>query len=261
MRHERRSTLALLGLVVAVLLGVAADLGTKAWAIENLSGRRITPMVTEVCEPSEAGFMQMDRIRQPPLVLVDGFFELRYAENCGAAFGFMNTWSTLAKRVIFIPVALGAVLVLGFLYVSGRGGRFLMAAVPLIISGAIGNFVDRIRFGYVVDFIRFYGDSPSWLEWALGPRWEYPTFNVADIAISLGVAFLLIDGWLEGRRERRAAAAAPSAPEVEAAPEGADAPAADEASLAAEAPLAPAPAEGGEEPGPELVGREGTGAA
>jgi signal peptidase II len=273
MRHERRSTLALIGLVVAVILGVAADLGTKAWAIENLSGRRITPMVTEVCEPGETGFMQMDRVRQPPIVFVDGFFELRYAENCGAAFGFMNTWSSVAKRVVFIPVALGAVLVLGFLYVSGRGGRFLMAAVPLIIAGAIGNFVDRLRFGYVVDFIRFFGESPHWLEWALGPRWEYPTFNVADIEITLGVAFLLIDGWLEGRRERHAAAALAPASDHEAG----EAPVLDgetEASAEAEAIATPTEAlegragatptqstTGDTHDEPDLVGREGTGTA
>jgi signal peptidase II len=207
LRHHRRSNLALVGLVVAVLLGVAADLGTKAWAIDNLSGRRLSPVTTEVCVPGETGFMQMDRVRQPPIILIDGFFELRYAENCGAAFGFMNTWSSTAKRLIFIPVALGAVLVLGFMFVAGRGGRFLAMAVPLVISGAIGNFVDRVRYGYVVDFIRFYGETPRPLEWLLGPRWEYPTFNIADVAITLGVAFLLIDGWLEGRRERREALA------------------------------------------------------
>jgi signal peptidase II len=272
-RYERRSTLAIVGLLVAVLLGVVADLATKAWAIDNLSGRRITPPAGEVCVPSESGFLQMDRVRQPPVVLVDGFFELRYAENCGAAFGFMNTWSSMAKRLVFIPVALGAVLVLGFMYVTGRGGRFLMAAVPLIIAGAIGNFVDRVRYGYVVDFIRFFGDSPGWLEWALGPRWEYPTFNVADIEITLGVAFLLVDGWLEGRRERlaaaRVAAIAPSAPEdgepsaSDEAPEGGDAgdeiddAAAPEALAAAtEAPAVEAPATEADDV--ELLGGEGT---
>jgi signal peptidase II len=204
---ERRSPLAIALLLFAVAAGVAADLGTKEWAIQNLAGERLTPRVGEICVPGPTGYMPMDRVRRPPVVIVPGLFEMRYAENCGAAFGVMNTWSPLAKRLVFFPVALGAVLVLGTMFVRGRGGRFLAFAVPLIISGAIGNFVDRLRYGYVVDFIRFYGETPEALRPLLGNTWEYPTFNVADIAITLGVAFLLIDGWLEGKREREAEAA------------------------------------------------------
>lgn len=201
---ERRSPLAIALLLLAVGVGIAADLGSKQWAVENLAGDRLASLAGEICVPGPSGYMPMDRARREPTVIVPGFFELRYAENCGAAFGVMNTWSPTAKRLVFFPVALGAVIVLGLLFVRGRGGPFLAGAVPLIIAGAIGNFVDRLRFGYVVDFIRFYGETPEALQFLLGPHWEYPTFNVADIEITVGVAFLLIDGWLEGRRERQA---------------------------------------------------------
>jgi signal peptidase II len=65
--------------------------------------------------------------------------------------------------------------------------------VPLIVSGALGNLFDRVRYGYVVDFIRFHWRG----------EWDYPTFNVADVGISVGVALLIIDGFLEGRAEKR----------------------------------------------------------
>ncbi len=230
---ERRSPLAIALLLLAVVVGVAADLGSKQWAIRTLAGERISPRLGEICVPGPSGYMPMDRVRRAPVVIIPGFFEMRYAENCGAAFGVMNTWSPNAKRLVFFPVALGAVLVLGWMFVRGRGGRFLASAVPLIIAGAIGNFVDRLRFGYVVDFIRFYGETPEALQNWIGARWEYPTFNVADIEITFGVAFLLIDGWLEGRREQRAEeeakrlraqAAATDAPAGESALSGATAP-------------------------------------
>ncbi len=206
--EPRRGPLAIAAMVVAVVLSIAADLGTKEWAIRNLSSEVLTPRTTEICEVSAMGHKVDHRRQRPPIVIVPDFFELRYAENCGAAFGVMRNWSPLAKRLVFFPVAIGAVIVLGLMFVRGRGGRFLACAVPLIIAGAIGNFVDRLRFGYVVDFIRFYGETPEALRGLLGPYWEYPTFNVADVQIFVGVVFLLIDGWLEGRRERAAEEAA-----------------------------------------------------
>jgi signal peptidase II len=197
-----------LALATTVLL-VAADLLSKGWAIENLSAEILTPRTLEVCERDALGRMEPGRRQTEPYVIVPGFFELRYAENCGAAFGIMRNWPKPVKASIFFVVALGALGVLGFLFLRGRGGPFLAAAVPLILSGAIGNLVDRIRFGFVVDFIRFYGEMPDALRTSpeVPPYWEYPTFNIADVAISVGVVFLLIDSFTEGRRERKAAEA------------------------------------------------------
>ncbi|MBW2188182.1 MAG: signal peptidase II [Deltaproteobacteria bacterium] len=80
------------------------------------------------------------------------------------------------------------------MFVTGRGGTLFAISVPLIISGAAGNFVDRVRLGYVVDFIRFH----------LNDRWAYPTFNAADAWITIGVVLILIEGFIDGRREKRA---------------------------------------------------------
>lgn len=181
--------------LVAGLL-TALDLGTKAWAVDNLSRERFGDRPA-VCVPDSAGYIATVRVPTRPKVVVENFLELRYAENCGAAFGFLNDTVSIWKKVLFFGAALGAVVALLYSFREGRGGRWFVIAVPAIISGAIGNFADRIRLGYVVDFVRFYYRA-----------WEYPTFNVADVAISVGVVALLIDGIIEERNERRRIAAA-----------------------------------------------------
>lgn len=205
--NPRRGKVVYLALAAMALL-VAADLLTKQWAIDNLSAEILRPRTLEICERDAMGQMEPGRRQTSPYVIIDGFFELRYAENCGAAFGIMRTWPKPVKSTLFIVVALAAFGILGSMFLRGQGGRFLAVSVPLILSGAIGNLVDRIRFGYVVDFIRFYGEMPDSLQGAFNtaPYWEYPTFNIADVAISVGVIFLLIDSFTEGSREKKAAA-------------------------------------------------------
>ncbi|MEY4575821.1 MAG: hypothetical protein RL701_524, partial [Pseudomonadota bacterium] len=91
-------------------------------------------------------------------------------------------WLRLA---IFAPAAAAAVLGLLWLYFTGYGGALFGVSVPLIASGALGNLVDRFRFGYVVDFIRFH----------LQESFVWPTFNIADATITVGVALVLIEGF------------------------------------------------------------------
>lgn len=180
-------------IATAVLAGV--DLGTKHWALDRLS-QPAAHGSDPVCEPDEYGHIRQQRTQRPPVVLVDRYLEFRYAENCGAAFGFMRDMPSLVRKGVFYLAAVGAVVLLLWMFATGRGGTLFAWSVPLIVGGAIGNFVDRVRFGYVVDFIRFH----------LNDRWAYPTFNVADAWITIGVAFILIDGFVEGRRERERAA-------------------------------------------------------
>ena len=83
-----------------------------------------------------------------------------------------------------IAVANSAAILL-WLFATGRGGTWFAWSVPLVISGALGNLIDRMRYGYVVDFIH----------WHWKDSFDYPTFNVADITITIGVVLLLIDGF------------------------------------------------------------------
>ncbi len=177
--------------LLAIVVLTGADLLSKQWALDKLS--EPSPLATEpVCEPNATGRVDPQRRQLAPVVLVDGYLEFRYAENCGAAFGFMRDMPSLVRKSVFYLAASGAVVLLLFMFASGRGGPLFAWSVPLIVAGALGNLVDRVNLGYVVDFVRFH----------LNDRWAYPTFNLADAFISVGVGLILIDGFFEGRRER-----------------------------------------------------------
>lgn len=194
-RNSRSAQVVGLCLVAASVLTVI-DLGSKHWALERLS-QPSTLGSNPVCEPDDYGRVVPQRAQRPPVVLIDGYLEFRYAENCGAAFGFMRDMPSAVRKGVFYVAAGGAVMLLLWMFVTGRGGMLFAISVPLIVSGAIGNFIDRIRYGYVVDFVRFH----------LNDRWAYPTFNVADAWITIGVALILIEGFLDGRKEKQTKAA------------------------------------------------------
>ena len=188
----------------------AIDLWSKDWALANLSTEPL--VASPVCEANEQGYTYPQRSASTPIPVIEGSLEFHYAENCGAAFGMLRNASSFVRHGVFGIAAIVASVVLFWMFWTGRGGTPFALAVPFIVSGAIGNLADRVRFGYVVDFIRFYWTDP--LPW-LGTQW--PTFNVADITISIGVGLLLIDGYQEGKRERAAAKAAKALEEAAAA--------------------------------------------
>ena len=166
----------------ALLLYTVADLASKEWALDALSRAR-TGNQPAVCQPDAQGYMDIQRLPTPPKVFIEGILDLHYAENCGAAFGLLRSAPGWLRALVFGLAAIGASVVLIVMFVRGAGGKPFAAAVPLILSGAIGNLSDRVRHGFVVDFIQ------------VNPRlFDYPTFNVADIAITIGVGLLLIDG-------------------------------------------------------------------
>ena len=109
-------------------------------------------------------------------------FNLRVAGNKGAAWGLFRDLPETWRVPFFVAIAVVAVVVIVLFYRGARGQKVLSVALTLILGGALGNLTDRVRLGYVVDFIdSYYG------------AWHWPTFNVADIAISVGVGLLLVD--------------------------------------------------------------------
>ena len=198
--YQRRSNQAIAACVVASIALIALDLGTKTWAEGALSAPRTGDQPT-VCEADEDGYIRYQRARRPPIVVIEDVFEFEYAENCGAAFGLLRSAPTPVRIGVFGPAALFATAILLWLFATGRGGTWFAWSVPLVISGALGNLIDRMRYGYVVDFIH----------WHWKDSFDYPTFNVADIAISIGVVMLLIDGF---KRDDTKAAKPPSSPKA-----------------------------------------------
>jgi signal peptidase II len=172
---------------VATIALVAADLITKEWAEENLS----VPYQGQhppVCAADEQGYIAMQRLRTEPVDVIDEHLQFRYAENCGAAFGMFREMSPIVRKAVFGTAAIAASIALFVMFVRGRGGALFAWSVPMIVSGALGNLVDRVRYGYVVDFIRAYNLPLPFLD-------EWPTFNIADCGITVGVALLVLDGF------------------------------------------------------------------
>jgi signal peptidase II len=114
------------------------------------------------------------------------FFNLVLTYNRGISFGILSEGGVLNALVLSV-VAVAIVVVLLF-WLSRVVSPLLAVAIGLIIGGAIGNVIDRIRLGAVVDFLDFH----------VGP-WHWPAFNLADSAICIGVAAMLLDGLLRRR--------------------------------------------------------------
>ncbi len=127
------------------------------------------------------------------VTVLENFFHITYLRNRGAAFGIL---ANHAVRVpFFISVTVLAVCgILWYLHRVSDRQRLLQVSLSLIFAGALGNLIDRIRFGEVIDFLDFH-----WY------RHHWPAFNVADSAITVGVTLMLLDLFLEERRKKTSA--------------------------------------------------------
>lgn len=114
--------------------------------------------------------------------IIPGFFNLVHILNKGAAFGFLNRADISWQTYFFIAAsALAIVLIIHLLRTVNRQDYYLFTGLGLILGGALGNLIDRIRIGKVIDFLDFYIKQYHW-----------PAFNVADIAIFCGTMCLII---------------------------------------------------------------------
>lgn len=124
---------------------------------------------------------------------VTGFFNLVLTHNQGAAFSFLANaggW----QRGFFIVIALVAIVVISVLLARHAGQTLFCVALALILGGAIGNVVDRVALGYVVDFLDFHLAG-----------WHWPAFNLADSAITVGAVLLIADSFRRDTRRDRTA--------------------------------------------------------
>ena len=115
------------------------------------------------------------------IIVVENFFNITHILNPGGAFGFFASGSLEVRRFIFLFLSsVVALFVLWFYKRCAADFIFLSYGLALIFGGAIGNLIDRFRYGKVVDFLDFYIDSAHW-----------PAFNIADSAISIGMGILI----------------------------------------------------------------------
>lgn len=144
-------------LLAVTLLVVGLDQASKAWILSTLDIGEFFPVI-------------------------DGLFNIAHVRNPGAAFGFLAGASPAFRAVFFGAVTVAAILlILYYLRQTRTDDLPLVFSLSLILAGAVGNLIDRIRFGEVVDFLDVY----------LGPH-HWPAFNVADAAISIGAAILML---------------------------------------------------------------------
>ncbi len=128
-----------------------------------------------------------------PKVVVQGFFDLRYAENPGVAFSMLQDLP--GGRILLTLLAVVAlVVVVAYLRKTPAEATRVHIALGLVGGGAIGNLIDRVMYGKVTDFI----------VWKKGIH-EWPAFNVADAALCVGVGLILLD-WIIASRSERATA-------------------------------------------------------
>lgn len=153
--------------LAAAALIYVVDQMTKAWAVRRL---RLGDTVQ----------------------VIEGFLHFGYAENPGIAFGQLQEGGEFGRWMLSGLAVLAAVGVLAYFFRTKRGDDRVLGACALLLAGIAGNLTDRLRLGYVVDFIEVHLGSFQW-----------PTFNVADAAICVGAGLLALDIILEGRREGR----------------------------------------------------------
>ena len=138
------------------------------------------------------GAIQSSFYHGESITVIDGFFNLTYVRNPGAAFGMgANAHDTL-RAIFFLALPVIACFwLLWLIWTTRKTSALLCTAYSLIFAGAVGNLIDRFSLNYVVDFLDFYwGQS------------HFPAFNVADSAISIAAGLIIIDFFIQMKKEK-----------------------------------------------------------
>lgn len=153
-----------------------------------ITGFGLAAMVIIMDQLSKAWVLYGIKLREQGHIEISKFFDLTFVWNRGVSFGLFQA-DSMFGRIALSLFAFGVVVMLT-IWLARTQGRVLSIALGLIIGGALGNLIDRIRFGKVVDFLDFSGMHFPWV------------FNVADAAINVGVFLILLDAFvLDGRRK------------------------------------------------------------
>jgi signal peptidase II len=124
--------------------------------------------------------------------VIRGFLDFAYAENPGIAFGQLQGGGWWGRWALAALASAALVAVLTYFFRTPRADDRVLGACALLLAGIAGNLTDRVRLGYVIDFILLHAGDYHW-----------PTFNVADASICVGAGLLILDLILEGREQKR----------------------------------------------------------
>jgi len=123
--------------------------------------------------------------------VIPNFLNFAYAQNTGVAFSFLDNQGDAGRWGLSAVAGIAAVLVLYYFWRVPRSHDRLLGALALLLAGILGNVTDRLRLGFVIDFIDVQFGN-----------WHYPTFNVADMAICIGAGLLILDMFLSKKPEK-----------------------------------------------------------
>jgi signal peptidase II len=127
--------------------------------------------------------------------VIPGYFNITYVRNFGAAFGFLADSHPQFRELFFLAMPPAALIIILLILRSvPDNDKLQIVALSSVFGGAVGNYIDRLRFRYVIDFLDFH----------LQEKYTWPAFNIADMAIVCGVIGLLILMFLEERRMKKA---------------------------------------------------------
>ncbi len=177
-------------------LFVLADQWTKFLAVERLTSVFERSGEVTLAEKVRGFYSHrhLETLATGPYTVWAPAWRMIYVENPGAAWGLFRGFSGSVRNGFFTIVSLAAVaFILGYYRKLRDDQRYYQVALAMLLSGAVGNFIDRLARRYVIDFIDWYAGS-----------WHWPTFNVADSLIVMGVAALVLH---PGQRKALGAAA------------------------------------------------------
>ncbi|HSN92797.1 MAG TPA: signal peptidase II [Anaeromyxobacteraceae bacterium] len=175
--------------LLAVLFGtlILADQWTKFLAVERLTYAFDRAGDVTLAEKLRGfyAYRHLEQLAKPPHYVYRPLWRMSYVENPGAAWGLFRNLPAGFRNVLFGVISVAAAAFIFHTYRRARTDqRFLQVALAFVLTGAMGNFVDRVARRYVIDFVEWY--------WWNRPDIRWPTFNVADSLIVVGVAMLLV---------------------------------------------------------------------
>ena len=147
-------------------------------------------LVTLVLDQATKFHVILDLMNPPQTIPVTSFFNFILAWNTGVSFSLFNSYGDSGTYALLAVAGIISMIFLVWLWRSEN--RWLSAGLGMVIGGAIGNIIDRVRYGAVMDFLDFYYESYHW-----------PAFNLADTFICVGVAFIFIESFLERNVEQK----------------------------------------------------------
>ncbi len=167
-----------------------SDRGAEPQGVRGLAWLALSAVVVALDQWTKAMAVASLELHRP-VPFIDGFWNWMLARNYGVAFSLFDDHAGWQRYGLSAFALLVAAVFLVWLTRLARRERATSAALALFIGGAIGNVVDRLRLGYVVDFV----------DWHIGEH-HWPAFNIADSAIVSGAVLMVLAAWIDARRSR-----------------------------------------------------------